>query len=134
MNFLTLLCVVLSMNEDKKAKRKRRDLIELGVILAIFATIYLTGSQAEVFGKVQQAVLVTGVMNANSLDEEDYVDANYDFKLVDVDGKILDAQRTKRQSHFHEYLGYLVCPLRGRNVLISISFMETLETIRTLSF
>ena len=79
MNFLTLLSVVLGMTKKKKTKSKKRDLIELGVILVIFATIYLTGSQAEVFGKVQQAVLVTGVMNAGTLEEEEQLDASYEF-------------------------------------------------------
>ena len=95
MNFLTLLFVALEMKKEKKVKSKKRDLIELGVILAIFATIYLTGTQTEVFGKVQQAVLTTGVMNASSLDEEDYVVASYDFKLIDPQGKVLDAQNLK---------------------------------------
>lgn len=95
MNFLTLLFVALSMKKKKKVKSKKRDLIELGVVLAIFATIYLTGAQTEVFGKVQQAVLTTGVMNASAMDEEDYLNASYDFKLIDPKGKILDAKELK---------------------------------------
>ncbi len=71
MNFLTLLFVALSMEKKKKVRTKKRDLIELGIVLAVFATIYLTGAQTEVFGKVQQAVLTTGVMNASAMDEAD---------------------------------------------------------------
>ncbi len=100
MNFLTLLSVVLNMSEKKKGKSKKRDLIELGVILAIFATIYLTGSQAEVFGKVQQAVLITGVMNAGTLDDEDQVDASYDLKLIDSEGQTLDLEELKGKAIF----------------------------------
>jgi thiol-disulfide isomerase/thioredoxin len=95
MNFLTLLFVALNMEKKKRAKSKKRDLIELGIVLAIFATIYLTGAQTEVFGKVQQAVLTTGVMNASAMDEEDYLDASYDFKLIDPEGNVLDAAELK---------------------------------------
>lgn len=95
MNFLTLLFVALSMEKKKKVKSKKRDLIELGVVLAIFATIYLTGAQTEVFGKVQQAVLTTGVMNASALNEEDFIEASYDFKLIDPEGNISDANELK---------------------------------------
>jgi thiol-disulfide isomerase/thioredoxin len=95
MNFLTLLFVALNMEKKKKVKSKKRDLIELGIVLAVFAIIYLTGAQTEVFGKVQQAVLVTGVMNASAMDEADYVDASYDFKLIDPEGNITDANELK---------------------------------------
>ena len=71
------------MEKPKKARVTKRDIIELLVIVSIFAVIYITGSQAEVFGKVQQAVLTTGVMNASAMDEADYVDASFDFKLID---------------------------------------------------
>ena len=57
------------MKGPKKKKPTRRDFIELAIILVVFAVIYLTGSQAKVFGKVQQAVLYTGIMNARELDE-----------------------------------------------------------------
>jgi len=83
------------MEKKKKVKSKKRDLIELGIVLAVFAIIYLTGAQTEVFGKVQQAVLVTGVMNASAMDEADYVDASYDFKLIDPEGNITDANELK---------------------------------------
>jgi len=83
------------MKKKKKVKSKKRDLIELGVVLAIFATIYLTGAQTEVFGKVQQAVLTTGIMNASTLDEAEYIDASYDFKLIDPERKILNGKALK---------------------------------------
>lgn len=100
MNFLTLLSVLLSMNDKKKTRRKKRDLIELGVILVIFATIYLTGSQVEVFGKVQQAVLTTGIMNAGELDEDEQTEASYDLKLIDPDGRLVDVQELKGKTIF----------------------------------
>ncbi len=91
------------MAKDKKKKVNRRDIIELAVIVVIFAVIYFTGSQAEVFGRVQQVVLKTGVMNVGELDEEDKLDADYDMKLVDTEGNILDVQDLKGKTIFMNY-------------------------------
>ena len=91
------------MKDQKKAKSKKRDIIELGIIIVIFAVIYLTGSQAEVFGKVQQAVLFTGVMNAGELDESVQASADYDFKLLNEQGEIIHVES-----------------LRGKNIFINI--------------
>lgn len=88
------------MKEKKKAKSKKRDLIEFGVIIFIFGVIYLTGSQAEVFGKVQQAVLSTGIMNAGELDESVQQDASYDFKLQNEAGEIINAKTLKGKTIF----------------------------------
>lgn len=91
------------MAKDKKKKVDKRDIIELAVIVAIFAVIYFTGSQAEVFGRVQQVVLKTGVMNVGELDEDAKLQADYDMKLVDVDGNILDVQNLKGKTIFMNY-------------------------------
>ncbi len=91
------------MAKDKKKKVSRRDIIELAVIVTIFAVIYFTGSQAEVFGRVQQVVLKTGVMNVGELDEEAKMDADYDMKLVDTNGNILDLQTLKGKTIFMNY-------------------------------
>jgi len=84
----------------KKPQIKKRDLIELFVVITLFSVIYFTGSQAEVFGKVQQVVLKTGVMNANSLDEDEYLKATYDFKVRDESGKIIDAETLRGKTIF----------------------------------
>ncbi|WP_420386807.1 TlpA family protein disulfide reductase [Roseivirga sp.] len=88
------------MKKPKISKPSKRDIIELSVIIALFAVIYLTGSQAEVFGKVQQAVLSTGIMNAGELDESVQIPANFDFKLYDESGAIVDAQSLKDKTIF----------------------------------
>ena len=88
------------MSKAKKIKPSKRDLIELGVILSIFAIIYFTGSQAEVFGKVQQAVLYTGVMNAGELDDQAKQPADYNFKLMNEGGELVDVQTFKGKSIF----------------------------------
>lgn len=88
------------MKKPKKAKVTKRDIIELAVIVVIFATIYITGSQAEVFGKVQQVFLKTGVMNASELNEESYEKADFDFKVKDANGDVLDVKTLKGQTIF----------------------------------
>ncbi len=88
------------MEKPKKAKVTKRDIIELLVVVSIFAVIYLTGSQAEVFGKVQQVFLKTGAMNASELDEMSYEKADLNFKVKDRDGKIIDASKLKGQTVF----------------------------------
>lgn len=91
------------MTKDKKKKVSRRDIIELAVIATIFAVIYFTGSQAEVFGRVQQVVLKTGIMNVGELDDESKLTADYNMKLVDTDGNILDLQTLKGKTIFMNY-------------------------------
>ena len=91
------------MAKEKKGKVSRRDIIELSVIVVIFAVIYLTGSQAEVFGRVQQVVLKTGVMNVSAMDEGDYLEASYDLKLIDVDFQMLDMESLKGKTIFMNY-------------------------------
>lgn len=88
------------MEKRKKTKSKKRDLIELAAVLSIIAVIFLTGSQAEVFGKVQQVVLSTGVMNAGELDDSVQKDASYNFRLQNEQGEILDAQTLKGKTIF----------------------------------
>ena len=88
------------MEKTQKSKSRKRDLIELAVVLLIFAVIYFTGMQAEVFGKVQQAVLSTGIMNAGELDESVQKPADYNFKLIDENGDILDASTLKGKTIF----------------------------------
>ena len=68
---------------DKKKVISKRDLIELGATVTVFAIVFLTGYQAEIFGRVQQLILKTGIMNASTLNEEDYLNADYGFTVQD---------------------------------------------------
>lgn len=88
------------MKKDKKKRPGKRDIIELSIIILVFVVIYITGSQAEVFGKVQGALLKTGVMNVGMLDEEEYLNARYDFSLIDQDGNRLNAETLRGKTVF----------------------------------
>ena len=91
------------MAKKEKKGVSRRDIIELSTIVLIFLVIYLTGSQAEVFGRAQQLVLQTGLMNASELDEESYLDADYDMKLVNSLGEITDLEDLRGKTIFMNY-------------------------------
>lgn len=81
-------------------KIKKRELIELSIVITIFAVIFLTNSQAEVFGKVQSIVLKTGLMNAGALDEEEYLKASYDFSVIDEEGKVIEVESFRGKTIF----------------------------------
>lgn len=88
------------MTDKKRKGPSKRDIIELSVIVIIFLVIYITGSQAEVFGKVQQAFLKTGVVNINLSNEEDFGKADYNFQLVDSEGVELDVRELEGKTIF----------------------------------
>ena len=84
----------------KKPVFKKRDLIELSLVVIIFAVIFLTNSQAEVFGRVQGVVLKTGIFNASGLEEDEYLRADYDFKVRDENGQLLDGESLRGKTIF----------------------------------
>ena len=58
------------------------------VILSVILTIYLTGLQTEVIGKVQQLVLATGMIRPDLPPETvTQLTEGHDFPLVTLDGK-----------------------------------------------
>lgn len=69
-----------------KAKIKK-ELIEWIVLASVFGTIYLGGWHTELIGKLQQAVLYTGIISPDKL-EEDKV-ADYNFTLETFDNQIV---------------------------------------------
>jgi thiol-disulfide isomerase/thioredoxin len=87
------------MIDKKKLKPSKRDIIELSVVAAIFLVIYFTGSQAEVFGRVQQVFLKTGVVNVSVNDEDEFA-ADYNFRLIDSEGNKLDVRDLQGKTIF----------------------------------
>lgn len=62
----------------------KREFIEWIVLITVFGTIYLGGWHTEVIGKLQQAVLYTGVISPDKVSEEKK--ASYAFELETLDG------------------------------------------------
>jgi len=81
-------------------KIKKRDIIELSIVVLVFAVIFLTNSQAEVFGRVQGVVLKTGIFNAGGLDEEEFLKAAYNFKVTNEDGQVIDVETLRGKTIF----------------------------------
>ncbi len=85
---------VLTMKDKEK---KKRELIEWIILIAIVSIIYLGGWQTPVIGKLQQVVLSTGIISPDIVDEE--LEANYNFEIEDAEGGIID---------FNEFQGKVV--------------------------
>lgn len=84
----------------KKSNRWKRELIEWGIMLAIFAFIYLMGWHTEVIGRLQQGLLWTGVIQADTdLSEKDRVSVDYNMPLVTLSGD---------QANLEDYKGKVV--------------------------
>ena len=78
----------LPSKKDKKGKSRKRDLVEIGVILCIFAVLYFTGLHTDVAGFMQQALLKTGIHNADGSDMSDnYGKTDYNMTFHDAGGK-----------------------------------------------
>ena len=92
----------MTVEEQKKKKNRRirREFIEWGVIIAIGAFLYLTGLHTEVIGFVQGLVLKTGLIKPKISVEEPISKADYNFRLVDEEGNILEGVDLKGKTVF----------------------------------
>ena len=80
-------------------KSKRRNLIEWGVMLAVFGIIYAGGWHTELIGKVQEGLLLSGLMKPSLETEEAKVaeiarnpEADFDLQLRDQNGELLEME------------------------------------------
>jgi thiol-disulfide isomerase/thioredoxin len=76
----------------KKKRRIRKEIIEWGVIISIGAFLYLTGLHVQVIGTLQGLVLKTGLIKPKISNEEPISKADYNFRLVDQEGNILEGE------------------------------------------
>ena len=82
----------------KKKKSIKREIIEWAIFLGIIGFLFGTGLHTPVFGFIQGLILKTGIIQP-SIDHEETVAADYNFILVDRDGK---------RKQFKEYEGKVV--------------------------
>ena len=87
-------------NPPKKKRRIKRELIEWGGIIAIGLFLYLTGLHTEVIGTIQGLVLKTGLIKPNISREEPISKADYNFRLVDQEGNILEGEALRNKTVF----------------------------------
>ncbi len=86
----------------KKKKTLKRELIEWGAILSIFAVLFFTGLHTVVIGNVQRIVLATGIMQP-SLKTESEEPASYKMLLRDASGNITDFDSFKGKVIFMNF-------------------------------
>lgn len=66
-------------------KKKKREIAEWTVILAVIATLYFTGWHTEVIATLQRGVLATGIVSpARPSEVQSLQPSDYDFKLLDL--------------------------------------------------
>lgn len=70
----------------KKKKTVKREIIEWAIFLGIIGFLFGTGLHTPVFGFIQGLILKTGIMQP-SLDQDDKVNADYNFALIDAEGQ-----------------------------------------------
>jgi thiol-disulfide isomerase/thioredoxin len=70
----------------KKKKTVKREIIEWAIFLGIIGFLFGTGLHTPVFGFIQGLILKTGIMQP-SLDQDEKVNADYNFALIDADGQ-----------------------------------------------
>ena len=81
-----------------KKKSLKREIIEWGLIIVIGATLYFTGLYVDVAGKIQEALLWTGIKQPDELivpEERTPVSGNMYFRSSDNQVINLQAQRGK---------------------------------------
>jgi thiol-disulfide isomerase/thioredoxin len=71
----------------------RKELIEWVIMITVFGVIYLGGWHTELIGRLQQAVLYTGIISPDKVDEEK--SASYDFTLETLNGESLSFSEMK---------------------------------------
>jgi thiol-disulfide isomerase/thioredoxin len=71
----------------------RKELIEWTIMITVFGVIYLGGWHTELIGRLQQAVLYTGIISPDKLDEKK--PTSYDFTLETLNGESLSFSEMK---------------------------------------
>lgn len=74
--------------EKKKGGKLKREVIEIGIFLAVAAFIYGMGWHTEVIGTLQRGILATGIFRPDvSVDESEFVRAEFNMPLLTLDGE-----------------------------------------------
>ncbi|GAB4248829.1 MAG: redoxin domain-containing protein [Ekhidna sp.] len=81
--------------------RNKKELIEWIAILGIIGLIYFTGLHTVIIGKIQQAVLYTGLISPEAPSGE--AEASYDMTLEDLDGNRISLQAFDGQVVFMNF-------------------------------
>ncbi len=86
------------MEEQKKKKSIKREIIEWAIFLGVFAGLYFSGLHTPVIGFIQRGILATGIISPNT--NVDKRLASYDMRLVDISGNEVDLSTWKSETIF----------------------------------
>ncbi|MEL7147268.1 MAG: TlpA disulfide reductase family protein [Bacteroidota bacterium] len=81
-------------------KKLKRELIEWTVMLSIIAVLFTTGLGTQVASFLQRGLLATGIITPDIVDEKSAKTADYNFRLADEKGQILDFAEFKGKTVF----------------------------------
>ena len=76
----------------------KKELKEWIVIFSVGGFIYVMGWHTAIIGKIQQAVLYTGIITPSELTEERY--ASYNFNMEDLDGQVVSFKTMEGKTVF----------------------------------
>lgn len=79
---------------DKTKQSLKKNLLEYGIIIAVFGGLFLTGLHTEVFGFLQRGILITGIMNPDLETKKD-VTQNDEFPKADLSMTIINSKGEK---------------------------------------
>lgn len=82
------------------SKKIKKEVIEWTLIITVFGTLYLTGWHTEVIGQIQRMVVATGLMQAEVIDENERMSADYNFQLIDQSGERISFEKMKGKTVF----------------------------------
>lgn len=111
-------------------KKEIRDWI---VILGIFFILYITGAYSEVAAFTQRLVLATGVITPSELAEKDKVPADYNFKLLDLQGNSLDFKDLKGKVIFINFWASWCAPCIAEMPSIN-NLYEEMKDVENIEF
>ncbi|PKD43396.1 TlpA family protein disulfide reductase [Rhodohalobacter barkolensis] len=77
-------------DQKEKAKKRKKSLIEWGVIIGVIAFLYLTGLHTSIIGTLQKGLLATGLIKPSIPSVTDtFPEANRDFYMADEEGQVI---------------------------------------------
>ncbi|WP_069131661.1 TlpA family protein disulfide reductase [Rhodohalobacter halophilus] len=80
-------------DKETKAKKRKRALIEWGVIIGVVVFLYATGLHTPVIGTLQKGLLATGLIKPSIPSVTDtFPEANRDFYMADENGTVISLE------------------------------------------
>ncbi len=117
-----------------KQKSLKRNIIEWTLILGVMCFLYFTGLYTEVIGKIQQIVLITGIIQPDiNIPAEKQQNADYNMVLVSLKNEIVPLESFKGKVIFINLWASWCPPCRAEMPTIE-NLYEKLKDNRNIVF